>query len=69
MSPERLVGGETLSYLAFQAYRIIGQDASPDGFEGHLSPVVCTLPHICEPPCRVVRIGRLEFNMEDAGVW
>ena len=34
----------------------------PDGFERHFSPLIGPLPHICEPPCRVVGTGRAEFD-------
>jgi len=57
------------SYLTPQAHRIFDQCASPDRFESHFFAVIHPLPHICEPPCRAVRIGRVELDLEDAGLW
>jgi len=59
---------DTTSCL-FQAYHVIGWGASPDGFESHFHPIIGALPNICEPPCRVVRTGRLEINLKDTGLW
>ena len=69
VSPGRVQGEEgVVPYFAFQPYRFIGLNASPDGFKSHFTSIMDTPPNICEPLFHVVWIGGLEVNLEEVGL-